>query len=50
MRWSRLGAHNVVQVRVALLNNELDGLARSHFPWIGQQRVSWPWQQPSQGF
>ena len=50
MRWIRVGAHNVVQVRVALLNNELDGLARSHFPWIGQRRVSWPWQQPSQGF
>ena len=50
MRWSRIGAHNIVQVRVALLNNELDGLARKHFPWIGQRRVSWPWQQPSRGF
>ena len=50
MRWSRIGAHNIVQVRVALLNNELDGLARKHSPWIGQRRVSWPWQQPSRGF
>ena len=50
MRWSRIGAHNVVQVGVALLNNELDGLARMHFPGTGQRRVSWPWQRPSRGF
>jgi hypothetical protein len=28
MRWSRVGAHSVVQVRVALLNQEFDELAR----------------------
>jgi hypothetical protein len=47
MRWSRTGAHSVVQVRVALLNQELDALARRQFPWIGQRRVSWPWRQTS---
>ena len=50
MRWSRVGAHSVVQVRVALLNQEFDELARRQFPWIGQRRVTWPWQKASQGF
>ncbi|MDR6859956.1 hypothetical protein J2W96_006296 [Variovorax guangxiensis] len=50
MRWSRAGAHRVVQVRVALLNKELDELARRQFPWIGQRRISWPWQRPSRAF
>ncbi|QCP50286.1 ISKra4 family transposase [Trinickia violacea] len=44
MRWSRAGAHSVVQVRVALLNQEFHELAGRQFPWIGQRRVSWPWQ------
>ncbi len=50
MRWSRAGAHSVVQVRVALLNQEFDELARRQYPWIGQRRVSWPWQRASQAF
>jgi hypothetical protein len=50
MRWSRAGAHSVVQVRVALLNQELHELAQRQFPWIGQRRVSWSWQRTSQAF
>src|SRR5471032_2998864 len=50
MRWSRVGAHSVVQLRVALLNQEFHELARRQFPWIGQRRVTWPWQRTSQGF
>jgi hypothetical protein len=50
MRWSRAGAHSVVQVRVALLNQELHELAQRQFPWIGKRRVSWSWQRTSQGF
>ncbi|AGW90234.1 MULTISPECIES: ISKra4 family transposase [Cupriavidus] len=50
MRWSRTGAHRVVQVRVALLNQEFHELAQRDFPWIGQRRVSWPWQRPSRAF
>ena len=42
MRWSRLGAHSIVQVRVAFLNEELDELAQRQFPWIGRRRISWP--------
>jgi hypothetical protein len=48
MRWSRVGAHSVVQLRVALLNQEFHELARRQFPWIGQRRVTWPWQRTSQ--
>lgn len=40
MRWSRAGAHSVVQVRVALLNQEFHELAQRPFPCIGQQQVS----------
>jgi hypothetical protein len=50
MRWSRPGAHCVLQVRVALLNQELDDVAQRLFPWIGQRRISWPWQRTSQAF
>jgi len=50
MRWSRVGAHSVVQLRVALLNQEFHELARRQFPWIGHRRVTWPWQRTSQGF
>jgi hypothetical protein len=50
LRWSRVGAHSVVQLRVALLNQEFHELARRQFPWIGQRRVTWPWQKTSQGF
>ena len=50
MRWSRLGAHAVIQVRVALLNSELETLAQERYPWIGERRVSWPWQLTSRGF
>ncbi|MFJ4291114.1 ISKra4 family transposase [Cupriavidus sp. NPDC089707] len=50
MRWSRTGANSLVQVRVALLNQELHELAQRDFPWIGQRRVSWPWQKPSRPF
>lgn len=42
MRWSRDGADGVVQVRVALQNQELDALARQHFGWSGSRRISWP--------
>ena len=45
MRWSRAGAHYLVQARAAVLNQEFDELARRHVPWIGERRVSWPWQQ-----
>ena len=44
MRWSRVGAHSVVQLRVALLNREFHELAQRQFPCIGLQRVSWPWR------
>jgi len=47
MRWSRMGAHSVVQLRVALLNQEFQELAQRQFPWIGQRRVTWPWQRTS---
>jgi len=50
MRWSRLGAHCLVQVRAALLNQELDEIAHCQFPWLGEQRISWPWQQTSHPF
>ena len=50
MRWSRIGAHSVVQLRVALLNHEFDELARRQFPWIGERRVTWPWRRTSRGF
>lgn len=50
MRWSRVGTHSVVQLRVALLNQEFHELARRQFPWIGQRRVTWPWQRTSQPF
>lgn len=50
MRWSRVGAHSVVQLRVALLNQEFHELARRQFPWIGQRRVTWPWQKTSRDF
>ncbi len=50
MRWSRVGAHSVVQLRVALLNKEFHELAQRQFPWIVQRRVTWLWQKTSQGF
>lgn len=50
MRWSRNGAHCLVQVRAALLNQEFDQLAQRHAPLIGKRRVSWPWQQRSHPF
>jgi hypothetical protein len=50
IRWSRLVTHCIVQVRTALLNQELDELAQRQFPWIGERRVSWPWQQTSHPF
>lgn len=50
MRWSRAGVHSVAQLRVALLNHELDELAQRQCPWIGERRVSWPWQQTSRAF
>jgi hypothetical protein len=50
MRWSRVGAHSVVQLRVALLNQEFHELAQRQFPWIGRRRVTWPWQRTSQPF
>lgn len=33
MRWSREDADGVVQVRVALQNQELDVLSKQHFAW-----------------
>ena len=50
MRWSRDGADGVVQVRVALQNQELDALSRQHFEWSGSRRISWPWMQASHPF
>ena len=50
MRWSRTGADGVVQVRVALQNQELDELSRQQFGWSGTRRISWPWMQASQAF
>ena len=38
MRWSRVGAHSVVKLRVALLNQEFQELGQRQFPWIGQRR------------
>ncbi len=49
-RWSRVGANSVVQLRIALLNQEFHELAQRQFPWIGQRRVTWPWQRTSHGF
>jgi hypothetical protein len=39
MRWSRTGAHSVVQPRVALSNGEFHELAQQQFPWIGRRLV-----------
>jgi hypothetical protein len=50
MRWSRDGADGVVQVRVALQNQELDALSQQHFGWSGSRRISWPWMQASHPF
>jgi hypothetical protein len=50
MRWSRAGAHGLVQVRAALLNRELDDLAERNSPWIGKHRVSWSWPRPPHPF
>ena len=50
MRWSRDGADGVVQVRVALQNQELDALSRQHFEWSGSSRLSCPWMQASHPF
>lgn len=50
MRWSRVGAHSVVQLRVALQNEEFQELAQQQFPWIGERRLTWPWRRTSQGF
>jgi integrase len=50
MRWSRVGAHSVVQLRVALLNQEFHELARRQFPWIGQRRVSGPGREHPRSF
>jgi hypothetical protein len=41
MRWSRVGAHSIVKLRVALLHQEFQELAQRQFPWIGQRRVTW---------
>ena len=50
MRWSRAGAHALLQVRAALLNGEFDARVRRWHPWVGTRRISWPWQVPSQAF
>lgn len=50
MRWSREGADGMVQVRVALQNQELEGYARQHFGWSDTRRVSWPWMNASRAF
>ncbi len=39
-----------LQQRVALLNQEFQDFAQREIPWIGQRRVSWPWQRPSRAF
>ena len=50
MRWSRSGADDVIQVRVALQNREFEDLARQSFSWSGSRRVSWSWMLPSHPF
>lgn len=50
MRWSREGADGMVQVRVALQNQEIEGYARQHFSWSDTRRVSWPWMNASRAF
>lgn len=50
MRWSRDGADGLVQVRVALQNQELDELSRQYFGWSGSRRNTWPWMQASHPF
>jgi len=50
MRWSKRGAHCLLQVRAALLNKELNARMQRWYPWIGTRRVSWPWQTASQPF
>lgn len=50
MRWSRDGADGVVQVRVALQNQEFDEHARTQFWWSDGRRMSWPWMQASHPF
>lgn len=47
MRWSREGAHGLLQVRAAVLNGELDSRARRRHPWVGTRRISWPWMVSS---
>ncbi|MGI9024631.1 MAG: ISKra4 family transposase [Burkholderiaceae bacterium] len=50
MRWTREGAHALLQVRAALLNGELEARVRRWYPWVGGRRISWPWQMPSHPF
>ena len=50
MRWSREGAHCLLQVRAAVLNGELDARARRWHQWVGTRRISWPWMMPSHPF
>ena len=50
MRWSRQGAHCLIQVWVALINQELDAMTNSQFPWVQWHRITWPWQRASHPF
>jgi hypothetical protein len=42
--------HSVVQLRLALLNQEFLEPAQRQFQWVGQRRNTWLWQRPSQPF
>jgi hypothetical protein len=50
MRWSRVGAHSVVQVRVALLNQEFDELARDNFCELDNDVLRGPGRKHSRVF
>ena len=50
MRWSRDGAHGLLQVRASLLNHELDDRMHRWYPWIGGRRISWPSMSTSHPF
>ena len=50
MRWTRAGAHAVLQVRAAILNDEFEARASAMHPWIGKRRITWPSDTASQPF
>jgi hypothetical protein len=50
MRWTRPGAHGLLQVRCALANQELDDRFLLAYPNHRARRVSWPFLGAPHGF